>query len=104
MTGHLIVGLSEDELNIVLNVPDVQRDASGWSHIVFSPEQAIALGEMLLKKARECRRAERTFDQTPAGLHPRTPKYTCLVHEYHGNTPCRQCNVLPRSRDINGGG
>lgn len=54
-TGFLIVGLTEDETEVIINHPDLEADANGCGHIVFSPEEAITLGLLLLAKAAECK-------------------------------------------------
>jgi len=55
MKGFLEVGLTEDEMEVVINHPDLQPDAKGCGHIVFSPEEARALARLLLKKADACK-------------------------------------------------
>lgn len=49
--GELIVALTEDGKNVVINHPDLQPDADGCGHIVFSPKQAIHLAGLLYRKA-----------------------------------------------------
>lgn len=50
-SGELIVALTADGKNVVINHPDLQPDAEGCGHIVFSPEQAENLATLLWKKA-----------------------------------------------------
>ena len=50
ITGFLEVGLNEQG-EIVVNHPDLKPDADGVGHIVFSPNQARNLAELLLKHA-----------------------------------------------------
>jgi hypothetical protein len=50
---YLMVGLTPDEREIVVNYPD-KADASGWGHLVFSAAQARHLAKLLLRKADEC--------------------------------------------------
>jgi hypothetical protein len=52
--GFLSVGVSEDGREVVVNHPDLQPDANGVGHLVFSPEQARAFARLLLAKAEEC--------------------------------------------------
>jgi hypothetical protein len=49
--GELIVAIAEDGKNVVINHPDLQPDAEGCGHIVFSPDQAVNLALLLWKKA-----------------------------------------------------
>ena len=53
MSGFLEVGLSADGKEVVINHPDLQPDAQGVGHIVFSPREARNLALMLLRKADE---------------------------------------------------
>jgi hypothetical protein len=48
---ELIVAMTEDGQNIVINHPDLEPDAEGCGHIVFSPDQARNLAWMLFLKA-----------------------------------------------------
>lgn len=50
--GYLEVGRDENG-DIVVNHPDLQPDANGVGHIVFSPNQARHLAHLLLKHAEE---------------------------------------------------
>jgi hypothetical protein len=50
-SGELIVALTEDGKNVVINHPDLQPDAEGCGHIVFSPDQAVNLALLLWRKA-----------------------------------------------------
>lgn len=50
-SGSLIVAITEDGKNVVVNHPDLQPDAEGCGHIVFSTEQAVNLALLLIKKA-----------------------------------------------------
>jgi hypothetical protein len=52
---YLEVGISIDGREVVVNHPDLQPDAYGVGHIVFSPAQARALARLLLRKADECK-------------------------------------------------
>lgn len=51
VTGHLLVG-TNGEGEVIINHPDIQVDADGAGHIVFSPRQARGLARLLLKCAR----------------------------------------------------
>jgi hypothetical protein len=51
---YLMVGLTPDEREVIINHPDLQPDANGVGHIVFSPAQARHLARLLLRKADEC--------------------------------------------------
>lgn len=51
--GFLIVGISENGRDVVVNHPDLKPDQDGVGHIVFSPKQARNLANLLVKKARE---------------------------------------------------
>jgi hypothetical protein len=97
--GHLIIGLTPDETEVVLNVPTTPGNSTLWEHVIFSPEQAESIGKLFLAKAKQCRRADRTFEQ-PIEHHgsARTPLYTCLTHEYHGSVPCPTCKFAPGVR------
>jgi hypothetical protein len=50
--GVLSVGLTP-EYQVVVNHPDLKADERGAGHIIFSPDQAKALGNLLLGKAAE---------------------------------------------------
>jgi hypothetical protein len=52
---YLEVGLTSDEREVIINHPDLQPDANGVGHIVFSPQQARHLARLLLRKADECK-------------------------------------------------
>ena len=52
---YLLVGLTPDEREIIINHPNIQTDANGAGHIIFSPEQARHLARLLLRKAGECK-------------------------------------------------
>jgi len=49
--GELIVALTADGQNVVINHPDLKPDADGVGHIVFSPDQAVRLALLLWNKA-----------------------------------------------------
>lgn len=51
---YLEVGLTPDQREVLINHPDIQTDANGCGHIVFSPAQARRLANLLLRKADEC--------------------------------------------------
>jgi hypothetical protein len=50
-SGELIVAMTEDGQNVVINHPDLKPDAEGCGYIVFSPAQARNLAWMLFLKA-----------------------------------------------------
>lgn len=50
-SGQLIVAITEDCQNVVVNHPDLQPDAEGCGHIVFSPDEAVHLALLLWRKA-----------------------------------------------------
>lgn len=50
-SGELIVAMTEDGQNVLINHPDLEPDAEGCGHIVFSPAQARNLAWMLFLKA-----------------------------------------------------
>jgi hypothetical protein len=50
-SGELIVAISADGQNVVINHPDLKPDAEGCGHIVFSPDQAVRLALLLWNKA-----------------------------------------------------
>jgi predicted RNA-binding Zn-ribbon protein involved in translation (DUF1610 family) len=50
-SGELIIGLTADGQNVLINHPDLLPDAEGCGHIVFSPDQATTLAGLLFKKA-----------------------------------------------------
>lgn len=52
--GVLLVGTTGGG-EVVINHPDLQPDAQGMGHIVFSPAQARALGDLMGAKAEEAR-------------------------------------------------
>ncbi len=52
VTGHLEVGCNASG-EVIINHPNIQPEANGAGHIVFSPNQARALGRLLFKKASE---------------------------------------------------
>lgn len=51
--GYLIVGLTEDGKEVIVNHPDIDPDKDGVGYITFSPEQARNLARLLLEKAHE---------------------------------------------------
>ncbi len=51
--GYLEVGIDPKTFDVVVNHPDLKPDENGVGHIVFSPDQAIALSETLRRKAEE---------------------------------------------------
>jgi hypothetical protein len=51
MAGVLEVGVNPDTHEVVINHPDLQPDANGVGHIIFSPAQALALAATLMKQA-----------------------------------------------------
>ncbi len=55
--GVLEVGTLDGE--VVVNHPDLQPDANGIGHIVFSPDQARNLGYLLIRKAEEAEQEAR---------------------------------------------
>lgn len=57
--GFLEVGLSEDWTEVIVNHPALLVDEHGVGHIVFSPKEAIHLGNLLLKKASECKELQK---------------------------------------------
>ena len=50
-TGHLEVGLTDDERNIVINYGQIETDAEGRGFMIFSANQARTLAHILLKHA-----------------------------------------------------
>jgi hypothetical protein len=52
MKGMLEVG-TNGHGEVVINHPDLEPDEKGVGHIVFSPKQARALANILLKKSVE---------------------------------------------------
>lgn len=66
-SGVLEVGLTADETMVVMNHPQIDQDERG-GHILFTADQARNLGELLLKKAGECR-AQQLVNPT-AGIDP----------------------------------
>ncbi|HVN82273.1 MAG TPA: hypothetical protein VMW38_25030 [Terriglobia bacterium] len=62
MSGILEVGVDPKTHEVVINHPDLQPDANGCGHIVFSVSQALDLAMILMKKAAEA--------QTSRGLDP----------------------------------
>jgi hypothetical protein len=58
MTGHLVVGLSEDETEVVVNLPYQADNGTGWTHVTFSREQAENFARLVLRKAAECNTKE----------------------------------------------
>lgn len=52
--GFLEVGHSNGE--VIINHPDLRPDANGVGHIVFSPEEARGLADLLRKNAEEAER------------------------------------------------
>lgn len=87
MSDHLIVGRSPNELEVVMNIPAIPQDATGWMHITFTPDQAIALGQKLIKHARECRQPGRTFDATAEPVS-QAPTRVWIDGGYLGNGHC----------------
>jgi hypothetical protein len=52
--GTLLVG-TDGNGEVVINHPDLQPDADGAGHIVFSPQQAESLASLLYSKAADAR-------------------------------------------------
>lgn len=52
VAGHLEVGRT-DNFEVVINLPSLDVDEQGRSHICFSPRQARALAELLQQHATE---------------------------------------------------
>lgn len=50
-SGELIVALAADGKEVVITHQDLQSDAEGCGHIVFSPDQATNLAGVLYRKA-----------------------------------------------------
>ena len=63
--GYLEVGCN-DRGEVVVNHPDLKPDANGVGHIVFSPNQARHLAQMLLNKAAESEREPRQQNEVTA--------------------------------------
>jgi hypothetical protein len=55
IAGHLWVGTTGDG-EVVVNHPDIDPDKDGKGHIIFSPNQARNLANLLLRKAEEAER------------------------------------------------
>jgi hypothetical protein len=53
--GNLYVGLSTDGQNVIVNHPDLQPDAEGCGHIVFSHDEALNFAMLLLRKVNVAR-------------------------------------------------
>lgn len=53
--GSLIVAITQDGKDVVINHPDLKPDAEGVGHIVFSPDQALNLAMLLWRKAETIR-------------------------------------------------
>ena len=52
----LEVGLSTDETEVIINHPELTPSPDGrGGYLVFSPQQARDLANLLLRKARECK-------------------------------------------------
>ena len=51
--GTLMVGLTRDQREVVINHPQLLTDKNGAGYIVFSADQARNLANLLLKKADE---------------------------------------------------
>lgn len=49
-SGNLYVGLSEDGKHVIVNHPDLEPDADGCGHIVFSHDEALNFAMLLLRK------------------------------------------------------
>ncbi len=65
----LWVGQSLDGRDVVVNHPNIQPDADGAGYIVFSPRQARALAELLLKHAEQIEaRKEPSCDEVVGGV------------------------------------
>lgn len=52
--GYLVLGRTPDNTHVVINHPKLQPDANGVGHIVFTPNEARGLANMLLKLADLC--------------------------------------------------
>jgi hypothetical protein len=61
-SGVLLIGLSDDEREVVVNLPYMPDNGSGWTHVTFSPEQARTFARKVLKLADQCADPERIFD------------------------------------------
>ena len=49
-SGNLYVGLSTDGRHVIVNHPDLQPDAEGCGHIVFSHREAVNFATLILRK------------------------------------------------------
>jgi hypothetical protein len=72
MSGHLIVGLSPDETEVIVNVPFQADNGTGWTHVTFSREQAESFGRLVLLKAGECKGAPRPGKRAPVTIDAET--------------------------------
>lgn len=53
--GTLEIGITPDEREVIMNMPHTPDNGTGFVHFAFTPMQAFALGEKLIKKAGECK-------------------------------------------------
>lgn len=65
ISGYLEVG-TNDKGEVVVNHPDIKPDENGVGHIVFSPNQARSLANLLLQKAAKAD-SESALRRTAAG-------------------------------------
>lgn len=55
--GYLMIGLTPDESEVVINYPSLVMDENGAGHIVLSANQAQGMAEILIKKAADVQHA-----------------------------------------------
>jgi hypothetical protein len=83
VAGHLEVGTTGHG-EVVVNHPDIDADKDGVGHIVFSPNQARALADLLNKKANDAD-IEWSTDKCPtcgSGLKEVRPEMGTGVNDY----------------------
>lgn len=51
--GTFEIGLTPDETEVIMNMPHTPDNGTGFVHFAFTPLQAIAAGELLIKKGKE---------------------------------------------------
>jgi hypothetical protein len=53
--GLIEIGITQDETEVVINLPSMPDNGTGTVHYCFTPVQAFRAGETLIRKAGECK-------------------------------------------------
>lgn len=82
VSGTLMVGTTGAG-EVVIEHPDLNADANGVGHIVFSPEQARDLGALMVKKAGDAEMELACETRASFALDPSGEVFTCVAKGRH---------------------